>query len=121
MTLYDHDPEWNKEAARTIKTIKDILGDVAIQAEHVGSTSVNSIKAKPIIDIAVAVIHFSDIIRYNRNSQNTVFIIVTRWMPQALFCAEKSILRQIISGSYYMLAVDIMTVQTDFKRILFTS
>ena len=23
VTLYDHDPEWNKEAARTIKTIKD--------------------------------------------------------------------------------------------------
>ena len=66
VTLYDHDPEWNKEAARTIKTIKDILGDVAIQTEHVGSTSVNSIKAKPIIDIAVAVIHFSDIISYNR-------------------------------------------------------
>lgn len=66
VTLYDHDPEWNKEAARTIKAIKDILGDVAIQTEHVGSTSVNSIKAKPIIDIAVAVKHFSDIIRYNR-------------------------------------------------------
>lgn len=66
VSLYDHDPEWNKEAARTIKAIKDILGDVAIKTEHVGSTSVNSIKAKPIIDIAVAVIHFSDIIRYNR-------------------------------------------------------
>lgn len=66
VNLYDHDPEWNKEAARTIKVLKNILGEVAIKIEHVGSTSINSIKAKPIIDIAVAVTNFSDIICYNR-------------------------------------------------------
>lgn len=71
--LYDHDPEWNKEAARTIKTLKDILSDVAINIEHVGSTSVNGIKAKPIIDVAVAVASFSDIIRYNRKLEERGF------------------------------------------------
>lgn len=66
VNLYDHDPEWNKEAARTIKVLKNILGDIAINLEHVGSTSIDNIKAKPIIDIAVAVTNFPDIIRYNR-------------------------------------------------------
>lgn len=64
--LYPHSPEWDKEAVRTIKTLKDILGNVAIEIEHVGSTSIKSIKAKPIIDIAVAVADFSDILCCNR-------------------------------------------------------
>lgn len=71
--LYDHDPEWNKETTRTIKTLKNILSDVAIDIEHVGSTSVNGIKAKPIIDVAVAVANFSDIIRYNRKLEERGF------------------------------------------------
>lgn len=71
--LYNHDPEWNNEAARTIKVLKNILGSVAIKIEHVGSTAINSIKAKPIIDIALAVKNFSDIICYNRKLEESGF------------------------------------------------
>lgn len=65
VALCRHLPEWDEEATRTIKVLKEILGDVAIEIEHVGSTSIKNIKAKPIIDIAVAVKNFSDIIRFN--------------------------------------------------------
>ena len=51
VTLYIHNPVWNTEAARTIKVLKEILGDIATETEHVGSTAVNTIMAKPIIDI----------------------------------------------------------------------
>lgn len=71
--LYDHDAEWNIEAARTIKVLKNILGDIAIAIEHVGSTSINSIKAKPIIDIALAVTNFPDIICYNSKLEESGF------------------------------------------------
>ncbi|MDE7463463.1 MAG: GrpB family protein, partial [Clostridiales bacterium] len=63
--LYDHNFAWNKEAERTIGVLKSILGDVAKEIEHVGSTAINSIKAKPIIDIAVAVSDFTQILSYN--------------------------------------------------------
>lgn len=73
VTLYDHDPEWNKEAERTIKILKDILGNIVIEIAHVGSTAINCIKAKPIIDIAVAVVDFSDIICYNQQLEKHGF------------------------------------------------
>lgn len=65
VTLCPHTPEWDEEASRTIKVLKEILGDVAIGIEHVGSTSIKNIMAKPIIDVAVAVRSFSDIILFN--------------------------------------------------------
>lgn len=63
--LLNHDVAWNKEAERTIAALKSILGNVAKEVEHVGSTAVNTNKAKPIIDIAVAVTEFAEILRYN--------------------------------------------------------
>ncbi len=71
--LYDHDFAWNKEAERTIDTLKSILGSSAKEIEHIGSTAVNTIKAKPIIDIAVATTDFADILRYNRELETCGF------------------------------------------------
>jgi len=56
--LHAHDPQWEEDAARTAETLRAILGPVACDAAHVGSTAVKSIMAKPIIDIAVAVTGF---------------------------------------------------------------
>ena len=60
--LCDHEEAWEIEAKRTIDELHEILGNVADGIEHVGSTSIKSIKAKPIIDIAVAVKDFSDVL-----------------------------------------------------------
>ncbi|MBQ3101071.1 MAG: GrpB family protein [Clostridia bacterium] len=62
--LLDHQKEWETEAERTIDRLRSILGDVIKGIEHVGSTSVYLIKAKPIIDIAVAVDDFDAILQY---------------------------------------------------------
>ena len=62
--LCDHEIEWEAEAARTIDRLRGILGGVICGIEHVGSTSVKTIKAKPIIDIALAVEDFEDILAY---------------------------------------------------------
>ncbi len=71
--LCSHNSEWITEAARTIKILKNILKNVASEIEHVGSTSICSIKAKPIIDIAVAVHNFSDIICCNQELETHGF------------------------------------------------
>jgi GrpB-like predicted nucleotidyltransferase (UPF0157 family) len=53
--LADYDPSWpdlfDREAAR----IRSVLGDQVLQLEHVGSTSVPGLPAKPIIDILLVV------------------------------------------------------------------
>ncbi len=59
--LADHDSEWEKLAAETIQQLWSILGDVAKDIQHIGSTAITSIKAKPIIDIGVAVRDFDEI------------------------------------------------------------
>ena len=53
--LTDHDPEWEQLARDTIERLWQVLGSTATDIQHVGSTSIRGIKAKPCIDIAVAV------------------------------------------------------------------
>lgn len=63
--LYDHEKEWEIEARNTISRLRRILGNVIKDIQHVGSTSIPSIKAKPIIDIALAVDDFEDILAFD--------------------------------------------------------
>lgn len=53
--LIYHDTAWDSFAAELISRIKGIFGKAAVDIQHVGSTAVKSIKAKPIVDIAVGV------------------------------------------------------------------
>ena len=62
--LIIHQEKWDNEANRTIKELKDFLGNVAIDIQHIGSTAIASIHAKPIIDIVIGVYNLIDIIPY---------------------------------------------------------
>ena len=62
--LLPHTIEWEENAEKTIKLIKRILGDVCIDVQHIGSTSIKWVSAKPIIDIAVAVNELNDVMPY---------------------------------------------------------
>ena len=59
--LSDHQICWKQEAEKTIKQLKDILGNIIIDIQHIGSTSIKDIKAKPIIDIAIGIKNFDNI------------------------------------------------------------
>ncbi len=56
--LKDHCTSWAPEAEKVIDCLRDIFGNYAIDIQHIGSTSIIGIKAKPIIDIAVGVATF---------------------------------------------------------------
>jgi GrpB-like predicted nucleotidyltransferase (UPF0157 family) len=55
LVLVEHDPAWSERYAEQERRIRDALGDVALQVEHIGSTSVPGLAAKPIIDVLVTV------------------------------------------------------------------
>ena len=59
--LHKHKKQWKKIASDTIVSLYKVFGDTAVDIQHVGSTSIVNIKAKPIIDIAVAVKSFDDV------------------------------------------------------------
>ena len=58
--LADPDPEWPRLAAREAARIRSLLGEQVRRLEHVGSTSVPGLAAKPIIDMVLAVTDSSD-------------------------------------------------------------
>lgn len=63
--LLPHQREWEINAAETITLLKTILDGVYFDIQHIGSTSIKHIHAKPIIDIAVGVNEIEDTIPYN--------------------------------------------------------
>lgn len=65
VVLEPHQEAWEIEGANVCAKIKAILGDDVVDVQHVGSTSIRWICAKPIIDVAVAVRSFEDIMKHN--------------------------------------------------------
>jgi GrpB-like predicted nucleotidyltransferase (UPF0157 family) len=55
VALSDYDPGWPDRYEREAARVTTALGDRAIRLEHVGSTSVPGLAAKPIIDIVLEV------------------------------------------------------------------
>ncbi len=110
--LYEHEKEWEVEAQNTISCLKKLLGNVIKDIQHVGSTSIFSIKAKPIIDIAVAADDFNDILSFEKELKNNGFY----YRPNA----QASLRNQLLfaCGSYYDGSGDL---QTHFIHIVQTN
>jgi len=55
ISLEDYDPLWPMKFAHHADIIRKALGATALSIEHVGSTSVQGLAAKPIVDILLVV------------------------------------------------------------------
>jgi GrpB-like predicted nucleotidyltransferase (UPF0157 family) len=53
VTIVDYDPQWPARFAEERARLAEAFGDDAIEIEHIGSTSVPGLAAKPIIDIVI--------------------------------------------------------------------
>lgn len=60
--LKPHQEEWVENAENTIGVLKQLLGNTAVEIQHIGSTAISLIRAKPIIDIVVGVRNLNDIL-----------------------------------------------------------
>ena len=58
--IVDHDPAWAERAREELCRIGDAIGPAAVRLEHVGSTAVPGLAAKPIIDLQVSVADVGD-------------------------------------------------------------
>ena len=107
--LCEHEQAWEIEAQNTIFRLKEILGAVIKDIQHVGSTLIPSIKAKPIIDIAIAVDDFEDVLLLEEELKKQGFY----YRPQ-VDLGEQLL---FASGSYYDGTGDL---QTHFIHIVKT-
>jgi GrpB-like predicted nucleotidyltransferase (UPF0157 family) len=86
--LADYDETWPELFAREAERIRAVLGGVEIQVEHVGSTSVPGLAAKPIIDIALTVPDSSDEPAYVPAMEAAGYVLRIRepdWYEHRLF------------------------------------
>jgi GrpB-like predicted nucleotidyltransferase (UPF0157 family)/protein associated with RNAse G/E len=63
VTLAPYHPAWPRLYAEEAARIATAIGHWVVQIEHIGSTSVPGLAAKPIIDIGVAVVNFEEATR----------------------------------------------------------
>lgn len=61
IVVVDYDPSWPEAFERVHSSVWPVVGDVAVGVEHVGSTAVPGLAAKPIIDVSVVVRAASDV------------------------------------------------------------
>jgi GrpB-like predicted nucleotidyltransferase (UPF0157 family) len=59
VVVVDYDPGWPEQFDAIRSLLAETLGDAAVAIEHVGSTSVPGMAAKPIIDVDVALADYS--------------------------------------------------------------
>ncbi len=55
IVVVEYDPVWPEEFRRLAAALRSALGPTAVRIDHVGSTSVPGLAAKPVIDIQVSV------------------------------------------------------------------
>lgn len=58
--IVEYDPAWPRLFTREAERIRRVLGDQVLGLEHVGSTSVPGLAAKPVVDIVLLVADSAD-------------------------------------------------------------
>lgn len=84
--LEEHQIMWEQIACETVLLLRAILENCALDIQHVGSTSIKTIPAKPIIDIAVAVDDFEGVLNKKEElSKNNVIFRFDERPEQLLY------------------------------------
>jgi GrpB-like predicted nucleotidyltransferase (UPF0157 family) len=86
--IAEYDPDWPERFRREADTIRRVLGDRVLQLEHVGSTSVPELPAKPIIDMLLVLANSADEPAYVPAMEAAGFVLRIRepdWNEHRLF------------------------------------
>jgi GrpB-like predicted nucleotidyltransferase (UPF0157 family) len=84
----DYDPAWAASYEREASRVRGALGDRVVRLQHVGSTSVPGLPAKPIIDMVLEVPDASDEPAYAGALESAGFLLHIReddWLAHRLF------------------------------------
>ena len=82
--LEPHQTAWEQDSADTIAQLRAILGPVAREVQHVGSTAIPALHAKPILDLAVGVDTLEDVLPYRKSLAEHGVIYRGRDQPDQL-------------------------------------
>lgn len=77
-----HDPSWKQKYKTEAEKIKKVCGDKILTIEHGGSTSIEGLAAKPVIDIYVGVRKLSDADAMIKDMKELHYEYVTKFEDQ---------------------------------------
>ena len=86
--IVEYDPNWPKQFEAHARIIAGALGGAALRIEHIGSTSVPGLAAKPIIDILVVVPNSADESSYLPQLEAAGYVLRVRepeWNEHRMF------------------------------------
>ncbi len=90
--LVPYDPDWPRHYETVASRIQDALGERALAIDHVGSTAVPGLDAKPVIDIDLTVADSADEADYLPPLEAAGFRLVVRepgWHEHRMLTGEK--------------------------------
>ena len=86
--IVDYDPEWPRLYEREAARVQSVLGDRVLLLEHVGSTSVPGLAAKPKIDMLLVVANTADEPAYVPAMETAGYVLTIRepdWYEHRMF------------------------------------
>lgn len=78
IVIYDYDPRWPEIFEAHATLIREALGKTALAIEHIGSTAVPGLAAKPIVDILLAVADSADESAYLPKMEGAAYVLRVR-------------------------------------------
>jgi GrpB-like predicted nucleotidyltransferase (UPF0157 family) len=101
--IVDYDPQWPRRFEREAGRIQSVLADRALRVEHVGSTAVPGLPAKPIIDMVLVVADSAEESEYAGPLENIGYQLHIRepgWRQHRMFKApEQDVNLHVFSAS----------------------
>lgn len=85
VTIAPYDPLWPDYFAKEKQLLLATLGDKLIAVEHIGSTAVPGLAAKPIIDMVAAIASFNELAFFIEHLQKLGY----EYMPDRMFASRK--------------------------------
>ncbi len=88
IVIQDYDPQWPQLYVIEEQHLWRVLSAIAVQIEHIGSTAVPGLAAKPIIDISVAVQDLAEVSAYAEALANLEYVEfqINPAFQRRLFC-----------------------------------
>jgi len=74
IVIVPYDPQWPACFSRLGADLRGALGDVALRIDHIGSTSIPGLDAKPIVDVQISVASFEPLDAYRSPLQGLGFV-----------------------------------------------
>lgn len=93
--LLEHQDEWCREAAQTIAELRELLRDAATDIQHVGSTAIPAICAKPVLDIVIGMHEPAYILPYTATLRDRGFVLRGEDVPGQLLLVKGDFVRDL--------------------------